>query len=155
MHQSVLEPSCKRHTMMRVSLIIIGSAVFIWILLVYLSFYWPSCTRAVRFYAYTLIAVGILNFTSFWAISLVIGGDAVGNAPENGRYYVSEHGRRTQVSQAVYQYSLFHAHSVWGTHPLALLAGLILMSEDKKRNLKPAATGEASARRRISPRSGL
>ncbi len=124
---------------MRVALIIIGCAVVIWILLVYLSFYWPPCIRAVRYFAYTLFAIGGLNFASFFIIALFIGGDAVGNPPEDGRYYVSEHGRRTEVSRSVYDYSLFHAHSVWGTHPLIAFGAYILYCEDRKRKPRPAA----------------
>ena len=92
-----------------------------------------------KYFAYTLVVIGVLNFASFWIIAVVIGGDAVSNAPVDGRYYVSEHGRRTEVSRSVYDYSLFHARSVWVTHPLAFFGGYLLYCEDKKRKAKPAA----------------
>ena len=124
---------------MRIALIIIGCAVLIWIVLVYLSFYWSPCTRVVRYFAYTLFVIGMLNYASFVIIAFFIGGDAVRNPPEDGRYYVSEHGRRTQVSRSVYEYSLFHAHSVWGTHPLIVFGAYMLYGEKQKRRPKPAA----------------
>jgi hypothetical protein len=91
-----------------------------------------------KYFAYTLVVVGVLNFASFWVIALIVGGDAVGNPPQDGRYFVSEHGRRTEVSRSVYEYSLFHARSVWVTHPLALLGGVLLYCEDQKRKAKIA-----------------
>ena len=92
-----------------------------------------------KYFACILVAVGILNFVSFFIIALIIGGDAVSNPPQDGRYYVSEHGHRTEVSHAVYEYSLFHAHSVWVTHPLAMLGVFLLNCEEKKRKIKPAS----------------
>jgi hypothetical protein len=92
-----------------------------------------------KYFAYTLVGIGILNFASFWIVAVIIGGDAVSNPPQDGRYYVSEHGHRTEVSRSVYEYSLFHARSVWVTHPLAFLGGYLLYSEDKKRKAKAAA----------------
>ena len=124
---------------MRIPLIIVGCGVVIWIVLVYLSFYSLQCRRAVRYYANTLFIIGALNFAGFFIIALFIGGNAVGNPPLDGRYYVSEHGRRTEVSRSVYEYSLFHAHSVWGTHALILLAAFILHCEDENRKRIPAA----------------
>jgi hypothetical protein len=124
---------------MRVPLIIVGCGVLIWIVLVYLSFYWPSCIRAVNYFAYTLFIIGMLNFASFVIIGLFIGGDAVGNQPTDGRYYVSEHGRRTEVSRSIYEYSQFHARSVWGTHPLIFFGAYILYCEGKERKPKPDA----------------
>jgi len=124
---------------MRIPLIIVACGVVIWIVLVYLSFYWSPCIRAVRYFAYTLFIIGALNFASFFIIALFIGGDAVGNPPLDGRYYVSEHGRRTEVSRSVYEYSLFHARSVWGTHALIFFGAFILYCKDEDRKRMPAA----------------
>jgi hypothetical protein len=92
-----------------------------------------------KYFAYTLFAIGILNFTSFFIISLVIGGDAVNGKTEGGKYYVSEHGHDTEVSRSVFDYSRFHAHSVWVTHPLAFVGVLLLCREHEKRKTKQAA----------------
>ena len=91
-----------------------------------------------KYFAYTLFLIGILNFASFFIIALVIGGDAVNGKVENGKYYVSEHGRDTEVSRSVFEYSRFHAHFVWVTHPLALIGILFLYCEHEKQNTKSA-----------------
>jgi len=92
-----------------------------------------------KYLAYTLVAIGILNFISFCIVAGVIGGDAVNGKTEGGRYYVSEHGHDTEVSRSVFEYSRFHAHSVWVTHPLAMVGILILYMEHEKRKSRPAA----------------
>jgi len=90
-------------------------------------------------FAYTLVAIGILNFASFIIVALAIGGDAVNGKTEGGRYYLSEHGRDTEVSRSVFEYSRFHVYSVWVTHPLAMFGGYLLYCEKKKQKAKPAA----------------
>jgi hypothetical protein len=122
---------------MNICLIILGCVVLLWLSLVYSTFYWPPCILALKYFAGALIAVAILNFVSFVVGALIIGGDAASNPSIDGRYYVSEHGRRTEVSHSVYKYSLFHAHSVWLTHPLGLFGFYILYCENKKRKEKP------------------
>jgi hypothetical protein len=92
-----------------------------------------------KYFGYTLFMIGVVNFASFWIIAVIIGGDAVGSGPVDGRYYVSEHGRRTEVSRSVFEYSWYHARSVWVTHPLAAFGWYLVYCEVKKRKSKPAA----------------
>ncbi len=92
-----------------------------------------------KYFAYMLVVIGILNFISFWIVAGVIGGDAVNGKTVGGRYYVSDHGHDTEVSRSVFDYCRFHAHSVWVTHPLAMVGVLILYGEHEKRKSKPAA----------------
>jgi len=73
-----------------------------------------------------VIAIGILNFLAFGITATGLGGDAVNGRSENGHYYLSSHGKKTEVSEAVFNYSRIHVYSVWITHPLAMVAGLIL-----------------------------
>ena len=75
-----------------------------------------------------VIAIGILNFLAFAITATSLGGDAINGRSENGHYYLSSHGKSTEVSEAVYNYSRMHDYSVWITHPLAMVAGLILSS---------------------------
>src|SRR5689334_6962887 len=75
-----------------------------------------------------VIAIGILNFLAFAITAVRLGGDAINGRSENGHYYFSSHGKTTEVSEAVYNYSRIHVYSVWITHPLAMFAGLILSS---------------------------
>lgn len=70
--------------------------------------------------------IGIVNFLSFVAIAFSLGGDALNGYASDGRYFLGEHGRYTEVSEAVFQYSQWHARSLFITHPAAILAGYLL-----------------------------
>lgn len=83
------------------------------------------------------IALGVLNFMAFAIIALCLGGDAVNGRSENGRYFLSSHGKNTEVSEAVFNYSRMHVYSVFITHPLAIVSGIILGSmEQENRDAK-------------------
>ena len=62
-----------------------------------------------------------LNFVVFFIVALVIGGDAVNGKVVEGHFYLSDPGKLTEVSEAVYTYSLWHVRSLFLTHPLAML----------------------------------
>jgi hypothetical protein len=72
------------------------------------------------------IVIGILNFIAYVTIAGYLGGDAVNGHTENGHYFLMSHGKATEVSEAVYNYSRIHTYTVWITHPLALISGWIL-----------------------------
>jgi len=59
-----------------------------------------------------LFALAILNMLAFAVITSVIGGDAISGKIEDGRYYVSNRGKYTEVSQSVYTFSRIHIYSV-------------------------------------------
>jgi hypothetical protein len=63
---------------------------------------------------------------------------------EDGRFYLSSHGRLTEVSEATWQYLRAHERSIWVTHPLVFL-GLLLVIR--------AAKAEEAARQGPGPRS--
>ncbi len=69
--------------------------------------------------------IGVLNFLAFVAVALWIGGDAVNGHTIDGRFFLSNHGKFTEVSEAVYRYSYAHAVSVWITFPMAFLVALL------------------------------
>jgi hypothetical protein len=69
---------------------------------------------------------GVLNFILFWHAAVYLGGDAINGKIENGKHFVASHGRLTEVSPAVWEYSRFHAKSIWITHPLAGLGALLM-----------------------------
>lgn len=50
----------------------------------------------------------------------MIGGDAINGYAEGGRYFLRAHGKATEVSQAVFTYSKWHAISVFVTVALAM-----------------------------------
>ena len=70
-------------------------------------------------------AVAVVNFLAFVFVTTQIGGDALNGHSDHGRYYLSDHGKLTEVSKAVYVYSLCHALSLLITHPLAIYAGWV------------------------------
>jgi len=92
-----------------------------------------------KYFGYTLFLFGFLNFTGFWIVAVIIGGDAVGHGPVDGRYFVSSHGRRTEVSRSVYEYSWYHARSTWVTHPLMAVGWYLVYRENKKRKSQASA----------------
>jgi hypothetical protein len=70
--------------------------------------------------------VGIVNFVTFVAVAISLGGDALNGYASDGRCFLGEHGRYTEVSASVFQYSKWHARSLFLTHPAAMLAGYFL-----------------------------
>ncbi len=71
----------------------------------------PADHRRLRLILDAAIVIGVINFLSFIAISLAIGGDALNGKIENGQHYLGAHGQFTAVSLAVYHYSLWHVGS--------------------------------------------
>ena len=71
---------------------------------------------------YALFIAAIINFASFYIIAVLIGGDAVNGKVENGKYYIANHGKYTEVSKSVFIYSRLHTYSMWVTHPVGILA---------------------------------
>ena len=65
--------------------------------------------------------VCLTNFAVFFTAALVLGGDAINGKAEGGRYFLANHGKLTEVSREVYDYSRYHAISLFITHPIAFL----------------------------------
>ena len=80
-----------------------------------------------------LCALGVLNFLAFVIVAVAIGGDAVNGKTIGGHFYLGCHGKLTEVSEAVYAYSLWHVRSVFATHPLAMLTGYLANLEKQAR----------------------
>jgi hypothetical protein len=80
--------------------------------------------------------VAIVNFFSFFFISLYLGGSASIGKQENGKFYLGEHGRYTEVSENVFEYSEIHGKSIWITHPAALFSAAIFIF--RRRTSPPA-----------------
>lgn len=95
-------------------------------------------TRSFLAVCRVILGIGLLNFAIFVAGALYLGGDAVNGKIEGGHYYLFGVARGTgmkgytEVSQAVFDYSRWHAYSVFVTWPLALLAA-IAENRSKKR----------------------
>lgn len=69
--------------------------------------------------------LGMLNFVLFFLVSSYLGGDAANGRVEAGRYFVGSHGRLTEVTADAFLFSLWHARSLFVTHPLAILAAAL------------------------------
>jgi hypothetical protein len=85
----------------------------------------PKTKRRIHEACKIIGSIGIINFALFFVIALLIGGDALNGKVEAGHYYLGNHGKYTEVSFIVYAYSTFHTVSLFFTHPLAMIAGLI------------------------------
>jgi hypothetical protein len=73
--------------------------------------------------AYTVFIVAIVNFFAFVLVAIEIGGDALNGHEAGGHYFLSNHGTLTEVRRSIFEYSKWHAISVFVTHPLAMLVG--------------------------------
>jgi hypothetical protein len=80
----------------------------------------------------TLFIIAFVNFLAFWIAAVAIGGDALSGTADAGRYYVSNHGKLTEVSSRVWHYSRIHTISIWITHPLGIFGGGGLMALSRK-----------------------
>jgi hypothetical protein len=76
--------------------------------------------RVLPYVAFIAIVVGFINFFWFLAESAALGGDGLNGYARDGHYYLANHGRYTEVSEAAWTWSRIHAVSVFFTHPLAL-----------------------------------
>ena len=83
-------------------------------------------SKPARRYWQPVFFLALVNFAIFMVVNRYIGGDAVSGRVEGGRYYVSHNGVRTEVSRAVYNYSLVHSVFTWVVHGLAVGGGFVL-----------------------------
>jgi hypothetical protein len=68
-----------------------------------------------------LFWLAIVNFFTFVAIAMCLGGDALNGTARDGHYYLMQHGVYTEVSRPVFLYSALHALSVIITTLLAVV----------------------------------
>ena len=102
--------------------------------------YYKAAAKTAIF-AIILVLLGALNFMAFMAFSMNIGGSAGNGRIRDGRYFVNEHGKETEVSASTFELNLTHGRSLWITHPMAMVGMLILIAHsstaqgrsDKKR----------------------
>ena len=80
--------------------------------------------------------LGIANFAVFFIIALYMGGDVINGKIIDGRYFLSSHGRLTEVTQGVFTYSQWHTRSLFVTHPIAMLSAWLLGRQSQKNKLR-------------------
>jgi hypothetical protein len=89
-----------------------------------------------------ICVLGVFNFIVFSIVAIVIGGDAVNGKIVGGHFYLANHGKLTEVSEAVFTYSLWHVRSLFVTHPLAMLTGYLAKTEQKARKLRHSSDSD-------------
>lgn len=67
----------------------------------------PKAAVALRY-------IAILNFFAMVTAMIHFGGDAMNGHEDGGRYFLSWHGRLTEVSGGVYMYSRLHMYLAFG-----------------------------------------
>ena len=95
----------------------------------------PSMKKSLRILCIAIMVVGALNLVAFFVHSQQLGGDALNGRQTNGQFYVSDHGRETQVSERAWRLNRWHALSLIVTHALLMgaLATLLLKHEFPKK----------------------
>ena len=79
-----------------------------------------------------LFFLGVLNFFVFFVESLRLGGDALNGYRQDGHWFLGAHGQYREVTEYVWNWSRFHAMSLFVTHPLAILAAWMAARERKR-----------------------
>ena len=74
----------------------------------------------------TVFVLWVANFLVFGAVSVMIGGDALNGHSDGAHYFLDQHGKLTEVSRSVFQYSRTHELLTLVTLPIAILCWLIL-----------------------------
>jgi hypothetical protein len=95
-------------------------------------------TRLLSNLAAVVSVVGLLDFVSFLIGASYLGGDAVNGKIQGGRYYLygPYHGMKAyhEVSQAVFDYSRWHAYSLMIIWPLMIVLGIAAKRAEKRVN---------------------
>ena len=91
----------------------------------------------------TVALLCLLNFLVFWVQAVRYGGSP-GRVDRN-RHFLVSHGQQTEVSADVYRYIAMHGKSVFVTHPLAIVFGVITHRlERRRREQERSGTGKGS-----------
>jgi hypothetical protein len=67
-------------------------------------------------------------FFLFVVFSIIIGGDALNGFIEQGHYYVTSHGKNTEVSKFIWYLSRIQAIAVFVIMPIGMISGGIYKS---------------------------
>ncbi|HUJ24824.1 MAG TPA: hypothetical protein VLW85_02320 [Myxococcales bacterium] len=91
--------------------------------------------REFRSFTRRLALVAFADFIAFYVVTLVVGGDGLSGTEQAGHYFVSNHGRLTEVSHAAWLFTRLQALSLFVLIPLALIS----MAVDSLRAPDPSA----------------
>jgi len=84
-------------------------------------------TKATILVCKIVFGLCFLNFVVFWLGAVHLGGDALNGGIRDGRYLLMSHGAYTEVSKQIFDYSWWHAWSIWFTHPLGFAAAGVVL----------------------------
>jgi hypothetical protein len=73
-----------------------------------------SHSKRAKWIIYPTVALVAINFFTFVAISMYLGGDALNGSMTDGHYYLCAHGHCTEVSGSLWRYSWWHAVTAMG-----------------------------------------
>ncbi|MDY3558531.1 hypothetical protein R5W23_005651 [Gemmata sp. JC673] len=100
----------------------------------------------------TLVTITLVNFAAFLVHTSKIGGSTANGKRVEGRYYVGEHGRYTEVTERRWQAMRAHEVSVFMTHTLGALLGGALLTYAGRGGRQPQTPAEpGAAHRRAGP----
>ena len=77
--------------------------------------------------------IWLANAIICFAGSEYLGGDALNGRVEAGHYFLSDHGRLTEVSQGVFAYSWWHHVSLYALPPLTMVIWAAVSRMKRKR----------------------
>jgi hypothetical protein len=80
-----------------------------------------------------IVALGAMNLIAFVVLSAHFGGTALRGQIVGGHYYLAMLGSQTEVSRAIFTYSLFDTLLTFITTGAALIAWIILHLMDSRR----------------------
>ncbi|MBS0276418.1 MAG: hypothetical protein JSR81_02250 [Proteobacteria bacterium] len=63
----------------------------------------------------------VIDFAAFVVVSIFIGGDAINGYTKGGYYFVCMHGSCHEVTRAVFEYSRWHAISLFVSFPATFI----------------------------------
>lgn len=86
---------------------------------------------------YTAFIVAIVNFVTYAVIASIIGGDAMNGYAAGGHYFLGNKGHFTEVSRGLWEYSKWHTVSIFVTHPLAFIVGVVGRSDPESPSRPP------------------
>lgn len=83
-----------------------------------------------------VLGIGLANVVAFMIGAGILGGSAIPQKLGEAGYYVSNHGRRTEVSATAWHYSSFHKSTLPIAAPPMMLAGLVLVWRQSLKQIK-------------------
>ena len=78
--------------------------------------------RDLRPHARWLFFIALADFFVFYVVTLILGGDGLSGVEKGGHWFVSSHGRLTEVSHAAWLFTRWQAISLFVLWPAMLVA---------------------------------